>query len=139
MAATVLSLLGLLWYHIGADETKVWIKFGRVFYREIKFSELTALKLVVNRLKLYAGKTIINIEPGRFNYSVVYYGLLKELQTRRFELPNNTQPNDPNWEEDAQYWRNLLAERIFVNHSEFFRGNPVELAYLNSLICPPGL
>lgn len=61
----------------------------------------------------------------------------RELQKRRFELPDKVMPDHPNWEHFAQYWREHLRDMIYEHHRDFFTENPDELEYLNSLACSP--
>ncbi|SDU78535.1 hypothetical protein SAMN04489737_0512 [Arcanobacterium phocae] len=120
----------------GVDRDKVWTKFGFLFYREVRFDEVTKLGYGVNRYKLYAGRKKINIDYNRFDYSLVYLRLLEELQHRRFELLR-CPIDDPEWDENAQITRNGFAERIYTEHQEFYANNPQALAYLNSLTETP--
>ncbi|SDU78555.1 hypothetical protein SAMN04489737_0520 [Arcanobacterium phocae] len=125
-----------LWRRFGVDRDKVWTKFGFLFYREVRFDEVTKLGYGVNRYKLYAGRKKINIDYNRFDYSLVYLRLLEELQHRRFELLR-CPIDDPEWDENAQITRNGFAERIYTEHQEFYANNPQALAYLNSLTETP--
>nr|WP_253282012.1 hypothetical protein [Arcanobacterium phocae] len=120
----------------GVDRDKVWTKFGFLFYREVRFDEVTKLGSGVNRYKLYAGRKKINIDYNRFDYSLVYLRLLEELQHRRFDLLSCA-IDDPEWDEKAQIWRNGFAEDIYNEHQEFYANNPQALAYLNSLTETP--
>ncbi|USR79361.1 hypothetical protein [Arcanobacterium pinnipediorum] len=120
----------------GVDHDKVWTKFGFLFYREVRFDEVTKIGYGFNRYKLYAGRKMVNIDYNRFDYSLVYLRLLEELQHRRFELLR-CPIDDPECEENAQITRNGFAERIYAEHKEFYANNPQALAYLNSLTEPP--
>ena len=44
---------------------------------------------------------------------------------------------DPNWENHAQTWRNVLAADAWLDHRDFYDTHPQHLAQLNTLIGPP--
>ena len=90
----------------------------------------------VQRYKLYAGKTKVNIDYNRFDYSLVYIRLLEELQYRRFKL-QSIDVDDPQWEDTAQIHRNMFASDVYENHRGFYDAHPDELARLNGLVQAP--
>ena len=124
-----------LFRRFGVDRDKVWTRFGHIFYREIRFDEVTRFNTGVGRYKLYSGKTMVNIDYNRFDYALVYLRLIEELHRRRFDLPD-TPVDAPNWEEEAHIWRNVFAQKVYNEHSEFYENNPEALARLEALIEP---
>ena len=120
----------------GVNRDKVWTRFGKVFYRQVRFVEIDRFDVGVQRYKLYAGGTNINIDYNRFDYSLVYIRLLEELQYRRFKL-QKVEVNDPDWEATAQAHRNLFATDVYEAHRAFYDSNPAEFARLESLMQPP--
>jgi hypothetical protein len=125
-----------LFRRFGVDRDKVWTRFGKLFYRQVRFVEVDGFDVGVQRYKLYAGGTKVNIDYNRFDYSLVYIRLLEELQYRRFRL-QNVEVTDPEWEATAQAHRNLLATKVYEAHREFYDSQPAEYARLESLMQPP--
>lgn len=125
-----------LFRRFGVDRDKVWTRFGRLFYREVRFDEIDRFNIGVERYKLYVGKTLVNIDYNRFDYSLVYIRLLEELQYRRFRLPD-ADIHDPAWEDTAQVYRNAFAQQTYRSHRTFYDANPHELERLNALVQPP--
>ena len=135
-AMSYLLLLHGLFRRFGVDRDKVWTRFGKVFYRQVRFEEIDRFDVGVQRYKLYAGKTKVNIDYNRFDYSLVYIRLLEELQYRRFKL-QNIDVDDPQWEDTAQNHRNMFASDVYENHRGFYDAHPDELARLNGLVQAP--
>ena len=135
-AMSYFFLLHGLFRRFGVDRDKVWTRFGKVFYRQVRFEEIDRFDVGVQRYKLYAGKTKVNIDYNRFDYSLVYIRLLEELQYRRFKL-QNIDVNDPQWEETAQNHRSMFASDVYENHRGFYDAHPDELARLNGLVQAP--
>ena len=135
-AMSYLLLLHGLFRRFGVDRDKVWTRFGKVFYRQVRFEEIDRFDVGVQRYKLYAGKTKVNIDYNRFDYSLVYIRLLEELQYRRFKL-QNIDVNDPQWEETAQNHRSMFASDVYENHRGFYDAHPDELARLKGLVQGP--
>ncbi|MDU0967950.1 MAG: hypothetical protein E7A62_02495 [Actinomycetaceae bacterium] len=135
-------LFGLLfltqawWRRFGVDPGRVWTRFGRVFYREARFDEVTRVKTRMLGLKVYSPSGNLNIDSNRFDYALVYLRLLEELQHRRFTL-DRTEPTDPNWGANAQAWRMNLSGEIYMDHAGFYDSHPAALAYLLSLTEAP--
>ena len=125
-----------LWRRFGVDHDKVWTRFGHLFYRQVRFNDITRIGVGIERYKIWAGKTKINIDYHRFDYALFYLRLLEELHHRRIHLPK-ANINDPDWDEEAQIWRNGLAEDIWVAHRDFYDTHPEQLARLNALTPPP--
>lgn len=126
-----------LFYRAGVDEEKIWTRFGWLYYREVKFSELTAIRIGDRNLRLYAGRMRVRMFYHYYDYILANIRILEEMQKRRFELPDNVMPGDANWDEEAQIWRNIFAKDAFDDHYKYFLSHPKELAYLNSLTEPP--
>lgn len=124
-----------LWLHPGVDHDKVWTRFGP-FHREIRFTDITRLDIGVEHYKVWAGKTKINIGYDRFDYALFHIRLLEELHHRKLRLPD-ADITDPNWENHAQTWRNVLAADAWLDHRDFYDTHPQHLAQLNTLIGPP--
>ena len=120
----------------GVDRDKVWTRFGKVFYRQVRFVEIDRFDVGVQRYKVYAGGTKVNIDYNRFDYSLVYIRLLEELRYRRFKL-QNVEVHDPDWEATAQAHRNLFATKVYEAHRAFYDSQPTEYARLESLMQPP--
>ncbi|HEY4577572.1 MAG TPA: hypothetical protein VIG67_06930 [Yaniella sp.] len=135
-AMSYILLLHGLFRRFEVDRDKVWTRFGKLFYRQIRFEEIDRFDVGVQRYKLYGGKTKVNIDYNRFDYSLVYIRLLEELQYRRFKL-QNIDVNDPHWEETAQIHRNMFASDVYDNHRNFYDAHPDELARLNTLVQGP--
>lgn len=135
-AMSYIFLLHGLFRRFGVDRDKVWTRFGKLFYRQVLFDEIDRFDVGVQRYKLYAGKTKVNIDYNRFDYSLVYIRLLEELQYRRFKL-QKIDVNDPQWEETAQNHRNMFASDLYENHRRFYDAHPAEVARLNSLVQAP--
>lgn len=125
-----------LFRRFGVDRDKVWTRFGRLFYREIRFEDVDRLSTGVERFKLYAGGTLVNIDYNRFDYSLAYVRVLEELQHRRFTL-KDVEADDPEWEGMAQTFRNILASRVRENHRGFYEAHPEELDRLEALVRSP--
>jgi len=136
LAAPYTGLTQGLWLRPGVDHDKVWTRFGHLFYRQIRFNDITRLDIGLEHYKIRAGKTKINIGYDRFDYALFYLRLLEELHHRHIHLPE-TNITDPNWDEEAQIWRNILAEEAWVDHRDFYDTHPEQLARLNALIPPP--
>ena len=120
------------WRRFGVDPGRVWSRYGPVYYREAKFSEVTRVRRRTLGLKVYSPSGNLNIDSNRFDYALVYLRLLEELQHRRFTL-DRTEPTDPNWEAQAQAWRTNLSGEIYMDHVRFYDSHPKALAYLRSL------
>ena len=101
LAAPYTGLTQGLWLRPGVDHDKVWTRFGHLFYRQIRFNDITRLDIGLEHYKIRAGKTKINIGYDRFDYALFYLRLLEELHHRRIRLPK-ANINDPNWDEQAQ-------------------------------------
>ena len=125
-----------LFRRFGVDRDKVWTRFGKVFYRQVRFVEIDRFDVGIQRYKLYANGTKVNIDYNRFDYSLVYIRLLEELQYRRFKL-QKVEINDPDWEVAAQIHRQMLATKVYESHQAFYDANPAEFARLESLMQPP--
>ena len=136
LAAPYTGLTQGLWLRPGVDHDKVWTRFGHLFYRQIRFNDITRLDIGLEHYKIRAGKTKINIGYDRFDYALFYLRLLEELHHRHIHLPE-ANITDPNWDEEAQIWRNGLAEDVWVDHRDFYDTHPEQLARLNALIPPP--
>ncbi|WHE31534.1 hypothetical protein O2A76_01030 [Cutibacterium acnes subsp. acnes] len=120
----------------GVDYDKIWTRFGPFFYRQIRFNDITRIGIGIERYKIWAGKTKINIDYHRYDYALFHLRLLEELHHRHIQLPQ-ANITDPNWDEQAQIWRNGLAEDVWVDHRDFYNTNPEQLAHLNTLTPPP--
>lgn len=131
----VLVAIGLF-RRYGVDQEKVWSKFGKIFYREVRFDEIVKIAIRGQYYAVYSDKTRMNLGFNRFDYVLAYLRILEEMRTRRIQC-GAVKPDDPQWEEAAQSWRNRLAIDIYRDHQEYFDARPSELAYLNSLIPPP--
>ena len=129
-------VLHALFRRFGVDRDKVWTRFGKIFYRQVRFVEIDRFDVGIQRYKLYAGGTKVNIDYNRFDYSLVYIRLLEELQYRRFKL-QRVEINDPDWEITAQGHRTLFATKVYQAHQAFYDSNPAEYARLESLMQPP--
>ncbi|GAE72811.1 hypothetical protein JCM18916_2271 [Cutibacterium acnes JCM 18916] len=81
-------------------------------------------------------KTKINIDYHRYDYALVHLRLAEELHHRHIQLPQ-ANITDPNWDEQAQIWRNILAADAYREHRDFYNTNPEQLAHLNALTPPP--
>lgn len=125
-----------LFRRFGVDRDRIWTRFGKIFYREVRFDQLDRLDTGVHRFKLYSGKTLVNLDYNRFDYSLAYIRLLEELQYRRFEL-QGVDIDDPEWDETAQGFRNTFAAKVHRSHRAFYDANPDELDRLNALVQPP--
>lgn len=125
-----------LFRRFGVDRDKVWTRFGRVFYRQVRFVDIDRFDVGIQRYKLYAAGTLVNIDYNRFDYSLVYIRLLEELQYRRFRL-QNVAIDDPLWEDAAQAHRNMFAADVYRNHQAFYDARPDQLDRLHSLVRPP--
>ena len=55
---------------------------------------------------------------------------------RQIQLPQ-ANITDPNWDQEAQIWRNILAADAYREHHDFYNTNPEQLAHLNTLTPPP--
>ncbi|WP_277102006.1 hypothetical protein [Cutibacterium granulosum] len=138
----VLLLMIWLLHHalrrqFGVDRDKVWNTYGRLLHRQVRFAEVTRIDTNMGFYTLWANGTKISIERMCFDYALVYLRLLEELHRRRIRLPE-ADITDPDWEQAAQYWRNTLAENIWVDHHRFYATHPEQLARLNALVQPPG-
>lgn len=131
----LLLLIGLF-RRFGVDREKVWTRFGKLFYRQVRFEDIDRFGVGVQRYKLYAGDTMINIDYHRFDYSLVFIRLLEELQYRRFRL-QRIDVDDPEWDDTAQAHRNMLAADVYANHRAFYDAHPEELDRLQALAQPP--
>lgn len=136
LAAPYTGLTQGLWLRPGVDHDKIWTRFGHLFYRQVRFNEITRIGVGIERYKIWAGKTKINIGYDRFDYALFYLRLLEELHHRHIHLPQ-ANITDPNWDEQAQIWRNGLAEDVWVDHRDFYDTHPEQLAHLNALTPPP--
>lgn len=135
-AMSYILLLHGLFRRFGVVRDKVWTRFGKLFYRQIRFEEIDRFDVGVHRYRLHAGKTKVNIDYNRFDYLLVYIRLLEELQYRRFNL-QNIDVDDPQWEDTAQIHRNMFASDVYENHRGFYDVHPEELARLNGLVQTP--
>ncbi|AOG28154.1 hypothetical protein [Cutibacterium avidum] len=124
-----------LWLRPGVDHDKVWARFGPL-YREIRFADITRLSTGIEHYNIWAGKTKINIGYDRFDYALFYIRLVEELHHRKFRLPR-ADITDPNWEKEAQTWRNVFSAEVWLDHRDFYDTHPQHLAHLNALIGPP--
>lgn len=115
---------------------KAWSKFGCLFYKEVRFDEITELKLGLDKYKLYTNKTMINICYQRFDYTLVFIRMLEELSKRRFNLPE-AKITDLNWEEICQRRKNYLIQKILREQKDYYDQHPDELAYLQNLVNQP--
>ena len=125
-----------LFRRFGVDREKVWTRFGRLFYRQVRFEHINRFDSSLGRFKLYADATKINIDYNRFDYSLVCIRLLEELQHRRFKL-QDVEVDDPGWDDAAQGFRNLFASQAYRNHQAFYDSHPEELDRLQALVQPP--
>ncbi|WP_232217639.1 hypothetical protein [Gleimia europaea] len=132
-----LTAIGLF-RRYGVDEDKVWSKFGHIYYKEVRFDEITDIKLSVanQRYKLYKGDKKINLDYTRFDYTLAFIRIMEELQHRRFAL-SGVSPDDPSWEDEAQMTRNDLAWKAYDNQRKYYNSHPEDLAKLNALVQPP--
>lgn len=132
-----LTAIGLF-RRYGVDEDKVWSKFGHIYYKEVRFEEITDIKLSVanQRYKLYKGDKKINLDYTRFDYTLAFIRIMEELQHRRFAL-YGVSPDDPSWEDEAQMARNDLAWKAYDNQRKYYNSHPEDLAKLNALVQPP--
>ena len=135
LASAYIPLSQGLWLRPGVDHDKVWARFGP-FYREIRFADITRLSTGIEHYNIWAGKTKINIGYDRFDYALFYIRLVEELHHRKFRLPR-ADITDPNWEKEAQTWRNVLSAEVWLDHRDFYDTHPQHLAHLNALIGPP--
>lgn len=108
-AMCYMLLLHGLFRRFGVHRDKVWTRFGRLFYRHVRFEEIDRFDVGVQRYKLYAGKTKVNIDYNRFDYSLVYIRLLEELQYRRFKL-QSVDVDDPQWEKPRKFIATCLLQ-----------------------------
>lgn len=129
-------LLHGIFRRFGVDRDKVWTRFGKLFYREVRFEQVDHFRIGMNRYKLHAGGAVINIDYNRFDYVLVSLRLLEELQYRRFKL-RDVDIDDPGWEDAAQQHRNLFAGDVHENHQAYYDAHPEELERLNTLVQPP--
>lgn len=129
-------LLHGLFRRFGVDREKVWTRFGKLFYREVRFDQIDRFSIGVDRYKVYANGTLVNIDYNRFDYTLVSLRLLEELRTRRFKL-RDVEIDDPRWEDEAQSHRNIFASDVYVSHQAYFDAHPEELDRLNALVQPP--
>lgn len=136
LAIVYIPLAQGVWLRPSVDHDKIWTRFGHLFYRQIRFNEITRLDIGLKHYKIRAGKTKINIDYHRYNYALFYLRLLEELHHRHIQLPK-ANITDPNWDEQAQIWRNILAADAYREHRDFYNTNPEQLAHLNALTPPP--
>lgn len=120
----------------GVDYDKIWTRFGPFFYHQIRFTDITRFDIGGHRYKIWAGKTKINIDYHRYDYALVHLRLAEELHHRHIQLPQ-ANITDPNWDEQAQIWRNILVPDAYREHRDFYNTNPEQLAHLNALTPPP--
>lgn len=125
-----------LFRRFGVDREKVWTRFGKLFYRQVRFEEIDRFDVGTQRYKLYAGNTKVNVDYNRFDYSLVYIQLLEELQHRRFKI-QAVNVDEPEWEDTAQAHRNMFASDVYENHQAFYEAHPQELDRLQALVQPP--
>lgn len=131
-----LAAIGLF-RRYGVDQDKVWSKFGRIYYKEVRFDKITDINVSVanQRYKFYKGDKKINLDYTRFDYTLAFIRVLEELQHRRFMI-YGVSPDDPSWEEEAQILKNALAWKAYANHRKYYNSHPEELAKLNALVQP---
>jgi len=129
-------LLHGLFRRFGVDRAKVWTRFGKLFYRQVRFEDIDRFGVGFQRYKLHAGGKVVNIDYNRFDYSLVYMRLLEELQYRRFRL-QNVDIDDPQWEDTAQAHRNMFASDVFDHRRAFYEAHPEELDKLQTLVQAP--
>ena len=136
LAAPYTGLTQGVWLRPGVDHDKIWPRFGPFFYRQIRFNDITRIGIGIERYKIWAGKTKINIDYHRYDYALFHLRLLEELPHRHIQLPQ-ANITDPNWDQEAQIWRNILAADAYREHHDFYNTNPEQLAHLNTLTPPP--
>ncbi|WP_084703345.1 hypothetical protein [Actinomyces sp. S4-C9] len=133
------TLTAMGFFHrYGVDDEKVWSKFGRIYYKEVRFDEVTDIKISVanQRYKLYKGDKKINLDYTRFDYTLAFIRLLEELQHRKFKV-EGVSPDEPDWEGQVQRTRNDLAWNSYADHRKYYDSHPEDLARLNALVLPP--
>ena len=135
MGLTIWLVIDVSFRRYGVDHDKVWARFGP-FYREIRFADITRLNFNMDRYDIWAGKTKIKIYYHKYDYAPLYIRLLEELHHHKFRL-NGADTTDPNWEQQAQHWRNMLSGDLWLDHRDFYDTHPQHLAQLNTLIGPP--
>lgn len=136
LAISYSCLADCLWHRFGVDQDKVWTRFGHLGHREIRFNEITHFDADAYNFKLRAGKTKITANYHYFDYALLCLRLLEELHHRRIHLPQ-ARADDPNGDQEAQKWRNILAGTVWMEHRDFYDNHPEALAQLNTLIAPP--
>lgn len=103
-----------MWHRFGVDQDKVWTRFGHLGHREIRFNEITHFDADAYNFKLRAGKTKITANYHYFDYALLCLRLLEELHHRRIHLPQAS-ADDPNGDQEAQKWRNILAGTVWMS------------------------
>src|SRR5699024_6760566 len=68
-----------LFRRFGVDRNRIWTRFVKIFYREVRFDQLDRMDNGDHRLKLYSGKTLVNLVYNPFNYSLVYIRLIDDI------------------------------------------------------------
>ena len=66
LAAPYTGLTQGVWLRPGVDHDKIWTRFGPFFYRQIRFNDITRIGIGIERYKIWAGKTKINIDYHRY-------------------------------------------------------------------------
>ncbi len=129
-------LLHGLFRRFGVDDDKVWTRFGRLFYREVRFDQIDRFDIGIDRYKLYAGRTKVNVDYNRFDYSLVFLRLAEQLQYRRFRL-KDVDIDDPGWEDQAEIWRRIWVGGVYENHKAFYDSHAEERERLEALLQEP--
>ncbi|QQY15968.1 hypothetical protein JMX53_05565 [Cutibacterium avidum] len=135
MGLAIWLVIDVSFHRYGVDHDKVWTRFGP-FHREIRFTDITRLDIGIEHYKIWAGKTKINIGYHRYDYALVHLQLVEQIRHHHIRLPD-TDITDPNWDKEAQIWRNILAAMVYREHRDFYDTHPQHLAQLNTLIGPP--
>lgn len=60
-------LLHGLFRRFGVDRAKVWTRFGKLFYRQVRFEDIDRFGVGFQRYKLHAGGKVVNIDYNRFD------------------------------------------------------------------------
>lgn len=120
------------WRRFGVDEDKVWTRFGKLFYREVRFDQVTRFKTGFNRYKLSDGRTVVNLDYNRFDYILAMERLAEELSRRQFDLPE-ANVGDTNWQAEAQFWRRYFIAEVYQRFAAYYNRHPDEYARLQRI------
>ncbi|OKL50657.1 hypothetical protein [Boudabousia marimammalium] len=144
VVTSLILLAGLFfWFYAhGVDPDKVWTRFGRIYYKEVRFDQFDRLDFqpafhhTPARYRICYGRTRVRFKPYKSDYSLAILKILEHLPYRDIRI-DGRYPTHKSWHRLAEMERERMYKDLTERFAVYYQQHPKELAKLQALVSIP--